>query len=338
VETNPQHPELDDLLSADQERNSVVAEFTIPGPDRSPNSVTNSVGSARPVTADMAENEIAQPASIPKEPGSEASFLETLKAEDFFQVAASPYRHYRSSEARLTHLAASAGSFGWTSQEWEPYLKRDQANGLTGCIQNHFLSGPRNVDLPPRLHDFILGYQHRGTFNDQFSFDCGASVGVYSDFRGSAREGIRFPAHAVGIIHASHRTDFVFGVDYLDRKDYKILPVIGISCHDLNWTSLRYDLVFPRPRIDYTINDGTRIYLAGQLGGGTWDFEFPNGTGGVMNYRDFRVLLGREKRYLDGSRQAIEFGYVFGRELTLQDVPGEFDFRNAILIRMLSRY
>ena len=55
--------------------------------------------------------------------------------------------------------------------EWEPYLKREQSSGLTGSIQHHFLSGPQNVDLPPRLHDFILGYQHRGRIGDFFSFD-----------------------------------------------------------------------------------------------------------------------------------------------------------------------
>jgi hypothetical protein len=265
------------------------------------------------------------------------SLLDTLVVEDFYELATQPYRHYRRSEASLSYLAASSDSFGWMSMEWEPYLNRRKDSGITGSIQHHFLSGPKSVDLPSRLHDFILGYQHRGNYG-AFSFDCAASVGVFSDFQGSAREGFRFPAHAVGIIHASHRADLVFGVDYLDRDDYKIVPVIGVSYHDLNFASLRYDLVFPRPRIDYTIDESQRVYLAGRLGGGTWDFENPDGSGDVMNYRDFRLLTGYEQRYLNGSRHAIELGYVFGRQLTLRESAEESDFRNAFIIRLLSTF
>lgn len=264
--------------------------------------------------------------------------FDTLLMEDFFQTAVAPYRVYRGSEATISVLPRSSRNLGWTSLEWEPYLKRSQQKGLTGSIQHHFLNGPLLIDLPPRLHDFVLGYQHRGQIRERFSFDCAASIGIFSDFKGSAREGIRFPAHAVGIIHASHRADFVFGVDYLDRDDYPILPVLGISWHDLNYTALRYDLVFPRPRIDFTTNEGQRYYLAGRLGGGTWDMEYPSGIGDVMTYRDFRILLGKESRYMDGSRHSFEIGYVLGRKLMMRQTLAELDFSNAMILRFVSSY
>jgi hypothetical protein len=268
----------------------------------------------------------------------EGGYLDSLLMEDFFQTAVAPYRVYRGSEATISVLPRSSRNLGWTSLEWEPYLKKSRSNGLTGSIQHHFLNGPRTIDLHPRLHDFILGYQHRGQFTERFSFDCAASVGIFSDFKGSARDGVRFPSHAVGIIHASHRSDFVFGVDYLDRDDYRILPVVGISWHDLNFTALRYDLVFPRPRIDFTVSEGVRYYLAGRLGGGTWDIEYPSGVGDVMTYRDFRLLLGKESRYMDGSRHGFEIGYVFGRKLMMRETLDELDFGNSMILRFVSSY
>lgn len=265
-------------------------------------------------------------------------FLDTIKIESFFDVSVQPYRNYRFSEHSLMLMPTSNQEFGWASLVGTPYLRRNVSQGLNFGMSHHFISGPIDIDLNPRLHEFILGYQIRRTFNEAFSFDCSTTVGFYSDFKGSAREGLRFPSHAVGIIHLTHRTDVIFGVDYLDRDDIKILPVIGISWHDFNQMSLRYDLVFPRPRIDYTVNDRLRFYLMGLLGGGTWDIELVNGPDDVMTYRDYRVVIGQEKRYFDGSRRGLEVGYAFNRRLTLRELPVQLNFRNAFVINFQSTF
>jgi len=265
-------------------------------------------------------------------------FLDIIKIESFYNTSVRSYRSYRSAEQIISMLPTSNQEFGWFSLIGTPYLKQEEARGLNFGMSHHFLSGPIDLDLNPRLHEFILGYQIRHSTSDLFSFDCSATVGFYSDFKGSAREGVRLPSHAVGIIHLTHRTDLVFGVDYLDRDDIKLLPVIGISWHDYNHMSLRYDLVFPRPRIDYTVNDHQRLYLMGLLGGGTWDIELANGPEDIMTYRDYRVVVGNEKRYLDGSRRGVEIGYAFNRRLTLRESPVELNFRNAIVINFVSTF
>ncbi len=78
----------------------------------------------------------------------------------------------------------------------------------------HLLSGPQTVHLPPRLYDFEFGYQMRKTINSTFSYDLSTMVGIYSDFEDSARDGVRFPSHAVGMFHPDPRIDWVFGIDY----------------------------------------------------------------------------------------------------------------------------
>ena len=266
------------------------------------------------------------------------NFFDSIHVEDFYEVAMSPYRIYRTRQNILELVSYSDGDLGWASLIGTPYLKRGQSHGLTLGMSHHFLSGPEQADLNPRLHEFVLGYQARTTWRDRLSLDLAATVGFYSDFKGSAREGLRLPGHAVAIFHASHRLDWVLGIDYLDRQDYRLLPVFGISWHDFSLTSLRYDLVFPRPRIELTLSDASRIYLQGNLGGGTWDVELADGTEDLMTYRDYRVLIGSEKRFLDGSRRGLEVGYAFSRRLQLNESLVTLDFGNAVLFRLVSSF
>ncbi|MBL8817472.1 MAG: hypothetical protein JNL58_15710 [Planctomyces sp.] len=246
-----------------------------------------------------------------------------------------PYRNYRSTVSGWTWLPGSGQEFGWLSWQGSPYLKRGSIGGITTAFNFHMLGGPISVPIPPRLFDFVLGYQHRGEISDELSFDLATSVGVFSDFEGSARDGVRFPSHAVGMLHLDHSRDVIFGVDYLDRDDIAILPVIGMSFHDFSISELRLDLVFPRPRIDYLLSESSRVYLAGYLDGGTWDIEMPDGAGNVMTYRDYRLVLGFETDDGSGSSSIWEFGYVFDRELELRSSYPDTQLKDAFMLRIV---
>jgi hypothetical protein len=156
---------------------------------------------------------------------------------------------------------------------------------------------------------------------------------VYSDFEDSARDGVRFPGHAVGIVHMNDALDLVGGVDYLDRDDYKILPVIGYSWHSENFPNWNVDMVFPRPRVQFAVNGSERLYVGGLLGGGTWDIEMPGDVNDVMTYRDFRLLFGHEQLKDDGSVSGFELGYVFGRKVEFRSSPQDYTFDDAFIIR-----
>jgi len=255
----------------------------------------------------------------------------------FSRLMQEPYSVYRTEQSILSWLPGGGEHFGWLDWQSDPYLRRGNQHGFTGAINVHWLSGPISSPLPPRLYDFMLGYQVRSRISDQFSYDLFTSVGAYSDFEGSARKGIRFPSHAVGMFHINHSTDFVFGVDYLDRDDVEVLPVIGVSLRDVYVRGLRMDLVFPRPRIDYMLSEKNRMYLAGVMSGGTWQVEFPDSSSPVMTYRDFRLLLGIESTDKDGSLSAWELGYVFSRRLEFRNQPDDTHFDDAFVIQWVSR-
>ncbi len=337
VELVPLVPQTPSYLSRDPDSSYVQGTFELPTPSQVEPSRQFIDDAYKGLVTDSLST-IAEAEPQFESPEIDANYFDNLRLENFYDLAARPYQIYRSAEASIDFVSGSRTELEWIDFEWAPYLKREHQNGIVGSIQYHLLSGPQSVHLPPRLHDLMIGYQHRGTLNDRFSFDVASSVGIFSDFQGSIREGVRFPAHAVGILHTSFRSDLVFGVDYVDRDDYKIIPVLGFSWHDYNFTSLRYDLVFPRPRIEFTANEGHRYYLAAHLGGGTWDIEYPDGTGDVLNYRDYRVMLGSEKRYLDGSRHGLEIGYAFGRRLSMRESLDVLDFGNSFTVRLVSRY
>jgi hypothetical protein len=275
-------------------------------------------------------------------PGDEIQSLrqadEEKQGPSFRRLSASRYSNYRSDESGWSWLPGSGQDFGWLSLEGTTFQPRGRHTGLGGNFGLHLLGGPVTVPVPPRLYDFALGFQTRDSLSDQFSYDLATSVGVYSDFEGSARDGVRFPSHAVGMFHINGSTDFVFGIDYLDRDDIALLPVIGVSLRDQYVPGLRFDLVFPRPRIEYVLSDTSRVYVSGVLGGGTWEIEFPDGTDQVMSYRDFRLALGFEVSDRDGGTNALEFGYVFGRALEFRGDPVTTHFDDAFLLRWVWRH
>ena len=262
---------------------------------------------------------------------------EILKLPKLSYFAQEPYLNYRSDEEAISYLPGDGDQFGWLSFESSPYLSRGYRSGFTTAFNLHLLSGPNVVPLPPRLYDFSLGYQKRGKIKDFMSYDLATSIGVFSDFEDSARDGVRFPGHAVGMLHLMPEMDFVFGVDYLSRDDIKLLPVGGFSWRPKAMPDLRFDMVFPRPRIDYSIDNKSKVYLAGRLGGGTWDIEFPNNDNDVLTYRDLQLLLGFEHRDADGHLSSVEFGYVFDRRVEFRTLTQSNEFGDAFVLRFVTR-
>jgi hypothetical protein len=247
------------------------------------------------------------------------------------------FTEYRQHEAILSYMPGNGDQLGWIDLEPSPYIGRDEKSGLMGGIGLHLLSGPISVALPPRLWDFNLGYQIRDTISDRFSYDLAVTAGVYSDFEDSARDGVRFPAHAVGIVHMSESLDLVGGVDYLDRDDYRILPVIGYSWCSEDFPNWNVDMVFPRPRVQFALNDTKQLYIRGLLGGGTWDIEMPDEANDVVTYRDFQLLFGLEQVNDDGTASSFELGYVFGRKVELRTSPQDHTFDDAFIVRWVRR-
>jgi len=249
-----------------------------------------------------------------------------------------PYTRYREEERYSSYMPGDGDQLGWLTFGNTTWLRRGINSGVDANFNLHLLGGPEAVALPPRLYDFELGYQSRASLTEKFSYDAGLSVGVYSDFEDSARDGVRFPAHLVGMIHPNENWDWVLGVEYLDRDDIKILPVIGFVWHDTSLPGLRVEAVFPRPRIDLQIQRDMRLYWTARLGGGTWDIEMPDESNEVFTYRDYQILMGLERLNSEKSLTAWEFGFVFSRHIGFRNRPDEVNLDEAFVLRHVTRF
>ncbi len=250
-------------------------------------------------------------------------------------LALSDFMGYRYSTSSLDWIPGGGDQFGMFSIVWDHFQKAGIHNGLSTGVGIHFLAGPRQTDMPPRVYDFSLGYQFRQRLGP-LAFDLAASVLAASDFKGCARKGILFPSHGVGYLTVRPDIDLVFGVDYLDRGDVKLLPVGGVV-----WTptpELRFELVFPRPRAVFQFNDSSRFYVSGELGGGTWAIERVTHANDLATYHDLRVCVGIETVQKDGRSTAFEVGYLFDRRLQYTSGIGNMPLDDSVILRLVTLY
>jgi len=161
------------------------------------------------------------------------------------------------------------------------------------------------------------------------------AVMASSDFEGSSREGIRFPSHAVGFLRVNAITELVFGVDYLDRGDIKILPVGGLIV--LPHPDVRFELVFPRPRMVFRLTDKNHLSIAGELGGGTWAIERDALFDDLTTYRDLRLSVGLEHVKDDGKISAFEIAWLFDRRIEYTSGVA-YGLNDTIMLRMVESY
>lgn len=243
---------------------------------------------------------------------------------------------YNLRQSNTSWLVGDGDDFGMFSLESLPSLSPGKGWGIVSGVGFHFLGGPIQTDMPPRLFDFQIGLQGRKWISDTFGYDVAARVGAFSDFEGSAREGVRFPGHAVGYYRWQPAMDLVFGIEVLDRDDISLLPVAGVILTPRD--DLRLELVFPRPRLEVRLNPTHSIYLAGELGGGTWAVERIDDTDDVATYRDLRLLLGLSSRDEEGTYSNLEIGYVFERDLSYRSGTADFRPDDTLLIRVTNTY
>ncbi|WP_425619367.1 hypothetical protein NA78x_003107 [Anatilimnocola sp. NA78] len=258
-----------------------------------------------------------------------------LEPESTYSLVDFPFG-YNTRQSKTDWLVGGGNKFGFFSLENLPTLPQDRTSGVVTGLGFHFLSGPVITDMPPRLFDFQIGYQKRTWLSENFGYDVAARIGAFSDFEGSAREGVRFPGHAVGYYRWSPLVDVVLGIDYLGRDDVKLLPVAGLIITPRE--DLRLELVFPRPRVEVQVSPTNSVYIAGELGGGTWAIERVTDLDDVVTYRDLNLLFGWSTRDAEGDDSTLEIGYVFDRRLSYRSGVGDYSPGDAILIRLTTRY
>ena len=77
------------------------------------------------------------------------------------------------------------------------------------------------------------------------------------------------------------------------------------------------------------------MYVSLEYANQAWAFEQTNGTADVLDYRDYRVILGIERKIVGGCSHKVEIGYVFNRDMKIASISGnDISMDNTLIARV----
>ncbi len=204
----------------------------------------------------------------------------------------------------------------------------------------HFLKGPLQPDVRAQTYDLTFELNHAEQLNDTWGVHFQISPTWATDWDNKTGDAFRLIGGGLISMRYDDGVSLLLGATYLDRPDLPIVPTAGVRI----WgEEFELDLVVPRPRIAWRTDTGenekeTWVYFAGELGGGSWAIEREFNRKDILGYRDYRLLVGCETKEQDGSRQVLEFGWVFHRRLDFDRYGGSQHLGDTAVIRMGQTY
>jgi hypothetical protein len=220
-----------------------------------------------------------------------------------------------------------------------PFFRRDTPLLVTPQFGVHLLDNAGAFDIPTTLYDASVEFRHLRQFGaGPWAMDAVVNVGYYSDFEQGSGDALRISGRGIGVYERTPGTKWLLGVAYLNRAGASVLPVFGVI-HEAN-SNMRLELIFPRPRVLWRTagsitGDEGWLYVGGEFGGGVWSITRPsNGELDLINYSDWRVLVGYERKITGGLSRRVELGYVFQRELEFESVLPDASLDDALFLRV----
>jgi hypothetical protein len=236
-------------------------------------------------------------------------------------------------------------NLGWTEFGLDlvtalPFFTRENPIIITPSYDIHFLDRPIGFDLPPRLHDVAIDFHVFRVFGNHWIADFAVQPGLYADdYSFDSSEALRFNGRALGVYAPTIETKYALGVTYLDGGWSKVVPVVGVIYKPND--DVEYQILFPTPRIAWRLpwtnipgKDERWMFISVEYGNQAWAFEQSNGEGDVLAYRDYRAILGIERKIVGGISHRLEIGYVFNRDMKIASVgPNDISMDNSLIAR-----
>lgn len=182
----------------------------------------------------------------------------------------------------------------------------------------HLWSGPEVLDLPPRVYDLYVDLSWRMISREQSGVTVGVTPGYYGDFVRLDSKAFQFTGWLMGDWTLNDRWTLLGGLAYVRQLKSNLLPIGGAIWRPND--DIRVDLVFPRPRVArrlaLTESQETWGYVSGVFGGGGWAVDAGD-ENVLVQYSDLRLCLGVEWLRADGGSTQLELGYVFSRDISV---------------------
>ncbi len=220
-----------------------------------------------------------------------------------------------------------------------PFMRRDTPLLVTPQFGVHFLENSAALDVPSTLYDTGVEFRHLRKFGGgPWAMDVSATVGYYSDFDQSSGDALRVTGRGIGVYESSPTTKWLLGAAYLNRAGASVLPIFGVMFEPT--PTSRFEAIFPRPRFLWQTpgsqpgGDERWVYVGGEFGGGVWSITRPStGDLDVINYSDWRLLVGYERKITGGLSTRYETGYVFKRELEYDSATPDVSLDDTLFLR-----
>ncbi len=241
-------------------------------------------------------------------------------------------------------------SLGWTDLRTEvvtalPFFTRENPIIITPSYELHYLDrpaafGPGGLDLPPRLHDLAIDFHVFRVYGNHWIADFAVTPGLYADDHSfDSSDALRINGRALGVYAPTLDWKWVLGATYVHGGWSKIVPIVGVVYEPND--DVEYELVFPRPRISWRLpsspvpgRDEYWGYVAMDFQNSIWAFEQTDGTPDVLASRDYRLILGLERKIVGGVSYKAEIGYVFNRDIKVASVSGDdISMDDAFMVR-----
>ena len=105
------------------------------------------------------------------------------------------------------------------------------------------------------------------------------------------------------------------------------------ACDSRRVFCIRYNVRLPWTNIPG--KDERWLYLSLEYANQAWAFEQTNGDPDVLAYRDYRVILGLERKIVGGFSHKCEIGYVFNRDMKIASISGDdISMDNTLIARV----
>jgi hypothetical protein len=197
----------------------------------------------------------------------------------------------------------------------------DQPFVITPGVGYHLWSGPGVLDIPPRVYDLYLDLSWRMVSRDRSGVTVGVTPGYYGDFSRLDSKAFQLTGWILGDWTVNDRWTLLGGLAYVRQLKSNLLPVGGVVFRPQEDT--RLELVFPRPRLARRLaiseSQETWGYVCGLFGGGAWAVD-AGGSNVLVRYSDLRLCLGVEWLRANGGSSLVELGYVFSRDISVENI------------------
>ena len=209
---------------------------------------------------------------------------------------------------------------------------------ITPYLNVRTLDGPTTPDLPANLFEAYVDFMWVPRINDRWIGIIAVTPSVYSDFDGDHPDAFRWQGKGMARWDiVPDQLQLLFGVLYLNRENIRTLPAGGLI-----WKpnpDMNYELVFPRPKLAHRLRFGDTwedwIYVAGEFGGNSFAVRRADGSEDMATLRDWRIMLGVERKRDGGAGQRLEFGYIFSRQVEYRSSTPDFNPDDTLMVRLV---